>query len=690
MRKLFKKQTKISDDERGSLAVHEPIHWQHHIPQQLADVWHKIAHVFGRHGTFVEHLLAVPKRTYIIASASVIGASSLAYATAFLWPQDVEFAHSAPETCFSNPTVLPWLQSTEASDSFSLHYANEVQLAGYPLYSSTTCVVQNRVAEENTEEVIKIAPLANPLLKKEITVSNPEYPQLVEQPGPTISISEPMALRLNAVDEQFDYVITIDQESKYCAVDQTEIICGVSDFELKQSQTYAVTFERYHKGEPVETLFEKDLKTVESVKVARTSFWQNQTLYDKPSQMVITFSKGIENFDGLSLTKASASGDIEVPFETEIRGKHLVILFSDELERGRTFKLKLNEVVAQDKGFLDKPFSRAFKTSVGPQVISQSFASYGLDQSATLSLSFDSAPEPSNIKQYFTLYAGNTAADFTVSVSGKTVTINPSQNLPFCANIRVAVANGMSNIFGVGDGIGSSRTSRTKCYTTSVIGSSVQGRSIVSYSFGSGSNVVAYVGGTHGDEYASVTTVYSWIDDLDRNFSDIPSGTRVVVVPLVNPDGYAAGTRVNANGVDLNRNFPANNWKKDVIMPDQTLNKNGGGTAPLSEPEAAAIANYIVALNPSLTLTYHSQGSLVVANESGNSLSKAETYGSLSGYWALGNSGLGDTFNYDTTGAFEDWLHDKYSLPALLVELGSHYGDHIYSNRDAMWAMIRN
>ena len=59
--------------------------------------------------------------------------------------------------------------------------------------------------------------------------------------------------------------------------------------------------------------------------------------------------------------------------------------------------------------------------------------------------------------------------------------------------------------------------------------------------------------GTHGDENSSVVTLSCALRTLT------PSLRRHHVVLCVNPDGCQLGLRANANGVDLNRNFPAAN-----------------------------------------------------------------------------------------------------------------------------------
>ncbi len=179
----------------------------------------------------------------------------------------------------------------------------------------------------------------------------------------------------------------------------------------------------------------------------------------------------------------------------------------------------------------------------------------------------------------------------------------------------------------------------------------------------------------------------SLIDYLEANIGVIPASRTIIIIPIDNPDGYAANRRTNANNVDLNRNFPANNWKAGVTEPGGVYLAYGGGTAPLSEPESRALANYVAGQNPVLVMSYHAAAHLVAANESGNSLSLAYIYGRLAGYPVYGNEAASE-FDYDTTGAFEDWLHDAHAIPCILVELITKTGNEFTRHRSAMLNMI--
>jgi protein MpaA len=133
----------------------------------------------------------------------------------------------------------------------------------------------------------------------------------------------------------------------------------------------------------------------------------------------------------------------------------------------------------------------------------------------------------------------------------------------------------------------------------SVIGRSVRGRPIVSVrsgSFGPAFTMLVF-GDIHGNETAGMRISRRLIA------AGAPRGTELVVVPTINPDGVAAGTRGNARGVDLNRNFPFA-WRP----------LTGGeysGPRPLSEPESQAARRLILRIKPEVTIWFHQPFGLV-------------------------------------------------------------------------------
>ena len=178
-----------------------------------------------------------------------------------------------------------------------------------------------------------------------------------------------------------------------------------------------------------------------------------------------------------------------------------------------------------------------------------------------------------------------------------------------------------------------------------------------------------------------------WINELEANYSRIPTNARIVVVPTANPDGVAANTRNNSRNVNLNRNFPTSDWQSDIKDTNGNV-KGGGGPTPLSEPEAKALASLSSSLRPRLLISYHAVGSLVVGDPGGYSAGYAAKYASMVGYRnATGQSS--STFDYSITGSYEDWTIQKVGIPSMVVELGSYTYRDFSHHKEAFWSMLR-
>lgn len=222
-----------------------------------------------------------------------------------------------------------------------------------------------------------------------------------------------------------------------------------------------------------------------------------------------------------------------------------------------------------------------------------------------------------------------------------------------------------------------------------VIGTSVAGRSIDSYTYGKGDRHIMFVGGIHGGyEWNSVLLAYRFMDYLEDNRSVIPENLTVTVIPSANPDGVyevtgkegrftvddvstdkqvLASGRFNANNVDLNRNFDCK-WQPKSMWKTMTTS---AGTAAFSEPEAAAIRNSVLKNSPDAVVFWHSMSNAVYASECEKgilpeTLNIMDAYSKASGYQAI------KTFDaYAVTGDAEGWLA-SINIPAITVELKTH------------------
>lgn len=221
-----------------------------------------------------------------------------------------------------------------------------------------------------------------------------------------------------------------------------------------------------------------------------------------------------------------------------------------------------------------------------------------------------------------------------------------------------------------------------------VIGSSVEGRNIDAYTYGNGATHLAFVGGIHGGyEWNSVLLAYEFMDYLNANPMIIPEDISVTIIQSANPDGVykiigkegrftindvptnisQEPGRLNANGVDLNRNFdckwkPKSTWRGNIV---------NAGSVAFSEPETLAIRNFVLKNNPDVVVFWHSQSNAVYASECENgilpkTLEIMDIYASASGYPAV------DSFDaYEITGDAEGWLA-SINIPAITVELKTH------------------
>ncbi len=150
-----------------------------------------------------------------------------------------------------------------------------------------------------------------------------------------------------------------------------------------------------------------------------------------------------------------------------------------------------------------------------------------------------------------------------------------------------------------------------------VIGHSVRGRPIVGLERGArrGSLTVLVVGCIHGNECAG-TAVAHQLETVP-----LPPTVDLWIVPDLNPDGAAKGTRQNSDGVDLNRNFP---WRWQ-----HPAGYDNSGPRPLSEPESRAAYRLITRLHPAISIWFHQHLNLV--DESGGSVALERRFAALIG-----------------------------------------------------------
>ena len=110
--------------------------------------------------------------------------------------------------------------------------------------------------------------------------------------------------------------------------------------------------------------------------------------------------------------------------------------------------------------------------------------------------------------------------------------------------------------------------------------------------------------GIHGEEPETTLGLSRAL----RQLSEPPLNCAVVLA--ANPDGLVRGTRGNARGVDLNRNFPTKDWRPDAVAHRSTMEDPqdillSPGSGPASEKETQALVRLIGELQPRDVVALH-------------------------------------------------------------------------------------
>lgn len=195
---------------------------------------------------------------------------------------------------------------------------------------------------------------------------------------------------------------------------------------------------------------------------------------------------------------------------------------------------------------------------------------------------------------------------------------------------------------------------RTVDVQTRRIGTSVMGRPLVAHRLAQPGPVrtrYLVIGCMHGDEPAGTDVVRHRLLRATP-----PAGVALWLVPTLNPDGLVRGTRVNARSVDLNRNFPAPDWRLYGVGTSTY-----SGPRPASEPETRAALAFLDEVRPHTVVSLHQPFACV--DTSGNGDPGVS-------YWLARHLGLPTRDLVVSGGTLTGWFNHRFpQRTAVTVEL---------------------
>ena len=248
---------------------------------------------------------------------------------------------------------------------------------------------------------------------------------------------------------------------------------------------------------------------------------------------------------------------------------------------------------------------------------------------------------------------------------------------------------------------------RSKTLTTTAFGRPVQ-----TLTAGQGERQVLFTAAHHANEWITALVILKFVEELAEAIQTggtiwgVPAGNinkyvTIHTVPLVNPDGvdlvtgaigqdtyqyemavglgdnypnipFPSGWKSNLMGVDLNLQYPAGWLQAREIKFSQGFTRPGPrdyvGRAPLSQPEAIALAEYTEEVDPRVVLAYHTQGQVIYWQFKDirvpGAKELAEEFARVSGYQ------VEDTPYESSFAGYKDWFIQNFRRPGYTIEVG--------------------
>lgn len=198
--------------------------------------------------------------------------------------------------------------------------------------------------------------------------------------------------------------------------------------------------------------------------------------------------------------------------------------------------------------------------------------------------------------------------------------------------------------------------SQSKPNAFRVIGYSVQGKPIRAFFWGEGHTNIYILGAIHGNEGNSGQLVERTIKLLGQNINQKNKAVTFIMIPCLNPDAVYSNHRTNANGVDLNRNFPF--WDFDDRAK---RNRYYRSSMKILQPETLALLQVCTIYPPALIFSIHQPFNLI--NYDGPAETIALDVQRINGMRIESNLG------YITLGSLGTYFGNLKKIPVITIEL---------------------
>lgn len=163
-----------------------------------------------------------------------------------------------------------------------------------------------------------------------------------------------------------------------------------------------------------------------------------------------------------------------------------------------------------------------------------------------------------------------------------------------------------------------------------------------------------FIGGVHGDEPEGVHVAQKLLEWLQKNHKKVKHPW--ILIPCLNVDGYQKNIRMNGHGVDLNRNYPSQNWSNEFSQK-----RYYPGPHPGSEPEIQSMVELIETIQPKWIFHFHSWKPCVVLT--GDPAQSAAKVLCISSGFELKKD-----IGYPTPGSLSSYGWHDHKIPVLCLE----------------------